>query len=64
MRIGIQRAAAIAAIAPRVAIRINAVATIELANPRNHSDGGKPWYCDGLISRGPQAPMSRRVAAR
>ncbi|MBA4219172.1 hypothetical protein [Bosea sp. (in: a-proteobacteria)] len=45
--------------------RINAIATVESANPRNHTDGGKPWYCDGLISRGPQAPlMSRRVAAR
>jgi hypothetical protein len=44
--------------------RINAVASIELANPRNHSDQGKPWYCDGLISRAPGKAMSRKVAAR
>lgn len=45
--------------------RINAVAAVELANPRNHTDGGTSWYCDGLISRAPSLPMSRRrVAAR
>ena len=43
--------------------RINAVATVELANPRKHDDGGKPWYCDGLISRAPAVPMSRRWLA-
>lgn len=43
--------------------RINAVAAVELANPRKHSDGGKPWYCDGLISRVPDLPMSRRRVA-
>lgn len=45
--------------------QINAVAAVELANPRNHGDGGTPWYCDGLISRAPGPPMSRRrVASR
>lgn len=46
--------------------RINAVMTVELGNPRGHSDHGKPWYCDGLISQAPGkgAPMSRRLAAR
>jgi hypothetical protein len=45
--------------------QINAIAAVELANPRNHGDGGKPWYCDGLISRAPGPPMSRRrVASR
>jgi hypothetical protein len=43
--------------------RINAVAAVELANPRNHNDGGQPWYCDGLISRAPAVPMSRRLLA-
>lgn len=43
--------------------RINAVATVELANPRKHNDGGQPWYCDGLISRAPDVPMSRRLMA-
>ena len=43
--------------------RINAVATIEFANPRKHNDGGQPWYCDGLISRAPAVPMSRRWLA-
>lgn len=43
--------------------RINAFATIELANPRNHTDNGTPWYCDGLISRGREVPMSRRRLA-
>jgi len=46
--------------------QINALATVELGNPRQHTDDGKPWYCDGLISRAPGrgAPMSRRLAAR
>jgi hypothetical protein len=45
--------------------QINAFASIEPGNPRNHSDGGEPWYCDGLISKAPALPMSRRrVAAR
>jgi len=44
---------------------VNALATIELGNPRKHSDQGTPWYCDGLISRAPEPLMSRRrLAAR
>lgn len=45
--------------------QINALASIEPGNPRNHGDGGKPWYCDGLISKAPEPPMSkRRLASR
>lgn len=43
---------------------VNALAKIELGNPRNHTDNGKPWYCDGLISQAPEPPMSRRLARR
>ncbi|RDJ22914.1 hypothetical protein DWF00_05990 [Bosea caraganae] len=45
---------------------INAIVTVEPGNPRNHTDNGKPWACDGLISKAPErgAPMSRRLAAR
>jgi hypothetical protein len=43
---------------------INALARVELGNPRDHGDNGTSWYCDGLISRAPQAPMSRRLALR
>ncbi len=43
---------------------VNALATIEHGNPRNHTDNGKPWYCDGLISQAPDIPMSRRLARR
>jgi len=35
----------------RNAGKINALAKIEPGNPRNLSDNGKPWQCDGLISR-------------
>jgi len=42
--------------------RVNALAKIEPGNPRNHTDNGTPWYCDGLISRAPGPPMSRRLA--
>ncbi len=41
---------------------INALATVEPGNPRRHSDGGEPWYCDGLISKAPA--MTRRRYAR
>jgi hypothetical protein len=45
--------------------QINAFASVEPGNPRRHSDGGQPWYCDGLISKAPAPQMSRRrVAAR
>lgn len=49
--------------------QINALASVEIGNPRNHTDHGEPWYCDGLISKAPAAPGSplmsrRRLAAR
>jgi len=45
--------------------QINALASIEPGNPRKHSDRGEPWYCDGLISKLRDIPMSRRrVASR
>jgi hypothetical protein len=33
--------------------RINALATIESGNLRKHTDNGRPWVCDGLVSQGP-----------
>jgi len=45
--------------------QINALASVELGNPRKHGDNGESWYCDGLISKAPEPLMSRRrVAAR
>ncbi|MDP3256047.1 hypothetical protein [Bosea sp. (in: a-proteobacteria)] len=45
--------------------QINALASVELGNPRKHGDHGEPWYCDGLISKAPEVPMTRRrLAAR
>lgn len=44
--------------------QINAFATVELGNPRNHVDEGEPWYCDGLISKAPEPKMSRRRLAQ
>ena len=43
---------------------VNALAKVELGNPRGHTDNGTPWYCDGLISRAPEPPMSRKLAQR
>ncbi|RDJ22913.1 hypothetical protein DWF00_05985 [Bosea caraganae] len=45
--------------------QLTGAVTIEPGNPRNLGDHGKPWICDGLISRAPGqgAPMSRRLAA-
>jgi len=40
--------------------QINALATVEAGNPRKHGDNGASWYCDGLISKAPVPPMSRR----
>lgn len=34
---------------------INALAYIAKGNAENHTDGGKPWICDGLISMTPRA---------
>lgn len=31
--------------------RLNAVASIDKGNPREHGDGGKRWSCDDLLSR-------------
>ncbi|MET3893133.1 hypothetical protein ABIE41_004209 [Bosea sp. OAE506] len=45
--------------------QINALASVEPGNPRKHGDNGESWYCDGLISKAPEVPMTRRrVAAR
>lgn len=45
--------------------QINALASVEPGNPRKHSDHGEAWYCDGLISKAPEIPMTRRrVASR
>ena len=30
---------------------VDATARVEKGNPHNHNDGGKAWFCDGLISR-------------
>lgn len=43
--------------------QINALATVELGNPRQHGDAGEAWYCDGLISKAPEPLMSRRLLA-
>lgn len=31
--------------------RLNATATIEKGNPREHGDGGRRWSCDDLLSK-------------
>lgn len=41
--------------------RLNAVASIEKGNPRNHTDGGKRWSCDDLMSRRGLAPRFARL---
>lgn len=45
--------------------RLASAVAIEPGNPRGHSDHGKPWHCDGLISQAPGhgTAMSRRLAA-
>jgi hypothetical protein len=42
--------------------KVNAVANVEPGNPRNHTDNGVNWYCDGNISQAPLA-QRRRLAA-
>lgn len=42
--------------------RVNAVATVEPGNPRNHTDNGTSWYCDGNISQLPKL-QRRQMAA-
>lgn len=39
--------------------RLNAVASVEKGNPGGHSDGGRRWSCDDLMSK---APNSTRLA--
>jgi hypothetical protein len=42
--------------------RLNALATVEKGNPREHSDGGRRWSCDDLLA---QRPIDRlRALAR
>lgn len=36
--------------------KINAFAKIEPGNPRKLTDNGKPWLCDGLVSKAPELP--------
>lgn len=43
--------------------QINALASIEPGNPRDHGDGGAPWQCDGLISQAPAPMMTPRRAS-
>lgn len=40
--------------------RLNGVAAIEPGNPKNHSDAGRRWSCDDLLSQ--RAPSVRRFA--
>jgi hypothetical protein len=42
---------------------INALAYIARGNPENHSDRGRPWICDGLISQAPMTPRAGRLMA-
>jgi hypothetical protein len=44
--------------------RINAVGRIEKGNPDGHSDGGRSWSCDDLISRAPGGLRANRLIAR
>ncbi len=37
--------------------RLNALAKVETGNPRQHTDGGRRWSCDDLLSRRPDAGM-------
>lgn len=45
---------------------VNAVATIEPGNPRNHTDNGVTWDCDGKISLAPGGPrhLARMTSRR
>ena len=42
--------------------RLNAIATVEAGNPKDHNDGGVRWSCDDLLARGGSAaaPVSLR----
>jgi len=44
---------------------LNAIAKVEPANPRNHSDNGKSWTCEAKISSGPLSqPRLAGLAAK
>lgn len=43
--------------------RLNATATIEKGNPRDHGDGGRRWSCDDLLSRAAPAGQPGRMAS-
>ncbi len=42
---------------------LNAIATIDKGNPRDHGDGGRRWSCDDLLSRAVQPPSLGRLAS-
>jgi hypothetical protein len=44
--------------------RLNALARVEIGNPRKHTDGGRRWSCDDLLSRAPltRVPASAKLA--
>lgn len=41
--------------------QLNAIASVEPGNPRAHSDGGRPWSCDDLLSLRPGKRFARRA---
>lgn len=44
--------------------RLNAIATIDKGNPRDHGDGGRRWSCDDLLSHVEPSSPARRLAFR
>lgn len=42
--------------------RLNALATVEKGNPKEHGDGGRRWSCDDLLSQRPSERL--RALAR
>lgn len=43
---------------------LNAIATIEKGNPRDHDDGGRRWSCDDLLSHATPSVSAERLAVR
>jgi len=41
--------------------RLNAVASVEKGNPGGHSDGGRRWSCDDLMSKAPDSMRLARI---
>lgn len=41
--------------------RLNAVASVEKGNPGGHSDGGRRWSCDDLMSKAPDSTRLARI---